>query len=385
MKSRDRVLAALAHEETDRPPIDLGASLVTSIATKAYLPLMRYLGLPHADPVLFDHVQQLPYLPENLLERFEVDVRPVCVPPDKVAPLVMIDEGDYWGWDDEWGAHLLMPKRDDYYFDWVSWPLDDITDAEIDRMVWPPFTSEETIAAMRDQAIALRRDTDYALFGPTTNWPIYERICHLVGMEKFMMAMLTERKAVERLLDMVTDYQIEDVRRQLDAFGEYLDVVQVGDDVSTQTGWQISPELYVQLIKPRQRRLFDAIKSKTKAKLFYHACGAVFEYIPHLIDVGVDIINPVQVRADGMDSARLKATYGRDITFWGGGVDTQHVLPFGTTDEVRAEVRHRIRDLGPGGGFVWAAVHNIQAGVPPENIVAAFDTVLEFATEPSRA
>jgi len=333
--------------------------------------------LPDTDPLIFDNVQQLPYLPESLLERFGVDVRPVCVPPDVAAAFVMIDEGDYWGWNDEWGAHLRMPKRGGLYFDWVAWPLDDITDEEIDRMVWPPFESEATLAAMRDRAIALRRDTDYACFGPHTNWPIYERVCHLVGMEKFMMAMLTDRKPVERLLEMVTDHLIQDASRQLDAFGEYLDVVQVGDDVSTQAGWQISPELYIQLIKPHQRRLFDAIKSKTKAKLFYHACGAVFDYIPHLIDVGVDIINPVQVSAKGMDSARLKATYGQDVTFWGGGVDTQHVLPFGTPVEVRAEVRRRIRDFGPGGGFVWAAVHNIQAGVPPENIVAAFDTVLE--------
>ncbi len=377
MKPRDRVLAALAHEETDRPPIDLGASLVTSITKSAYLPLSRHLGLSGGDPVIFDNVQQLPYLPESLLERFGVDVRPVCVPAEKAAPFVMTDEADYWGWDDEWGAHLRMPKHGGLYFDWVTHPLDDITDDEIDRLKWPPFESDATLAAMRDQAIALRRDTDYALFGPTTNWPIYERVCHLVGMEKFMMAMLTERKAVERLLEMVTDHLIEDASRQLDAIGDYLDVVQVGDDVSTQTGWQISPELYAQLIKPQQRRLFDVIKSKTKARLFYHACGAVFDYIPHLIDVGVDILNPVQVNAKGMDSVRLKATYGQDMTFWGGGVDTQHVLPFGTPDDVRAEVRLRLHDFAPGGGFVWAAVHNIQGGVPPENIVAAFDTVLE--------
>ena len=140
----------------------------------------------------------------------------------------------------------------------------------------------------------------------------------------------------------------------------------------------ISPDSYVALIKPRQRRLFDAIKAKTDAKLMYHGCGAVFELIPHLIEIGVDILNPVQVSARGMDSGRLKATYGDEIVFWGGGVDTQRVLPFGSVDEVRAEVSHRISDLAPGGGFVFAPVHNIQALVPPENIEAAFDTALHF-------
>jgi uroporphyrinogen decarboxylase len=139
----------------------------------------------------------------------------------------------------------------------------------------------------------------------------------------------------------------------------------------------ISPDLYVSLVKPRQRRLFEAIKRKTDAKLFYHGCGAVFDLVPHLIEIGVDILNPVQVSARGMDSKRLKATYGKDITFWGGGVDTQRVLPFGTADEVRDEVRRRIDDFAPGGGFVFATVHNIQAFVPPENIVAVYDTVSE--------
>ncbi len=145
----------------------------------------------------------------------------------------------------------------------------------------------------------------------------------------------------------------------------------------------INPQSYVEVIKPRQKRLFDAIKARTDAKLFYHGCGAVFELIPHLIEIGVDIVNPVQVSAEGMDSARLKKAYGNDIVFWGGGVDTQKVLPFGTPDEVRDEVKRRIDDFAPGGGFVFASVHNIQAFVPPENIEAAFDTALHYGASPA--
>jgi uroporphyrinogen decarboxylase len=168
------------------------------------------------------------------------------------------------------------------------------------------------------------------------------------------------------------------VDRYLGQVGELIDVFTFWDDVATQHGWMISPSTYVEVIKPRQKRLFEAIKSRTKAKLFYHGCGAVFDLIPHLIEIGVDIINPVQVSAEGMDSKRLKAAYGKDVTFWGGGVDTQKVLPFGTPDEVRDEVKRRIDDFAPGGGFVFATVHNIQAFVPPANIEAAYDTVLRY-------
>ena len=192
-----------------------------------------------------------------------------------------------------------------------------------------------------------------------------------------MMAMAADRPLAERLLDGITEFSIESATRYLDQVGEYLDVYQYGDDVATQQGWMISPESYVSLIKPRQKRLIEAIKAKTNARFFYHGCGAVFDLIPHLIDIGVDIVNPVQVSARGMDTARLKATYGRDVVFWGGGVDTQHVLPFGTPEEVRAEVRRRIDDLGPD-GFVWAFVHNIQAGVPAVNILAAVEALREM-------
>jgi uroporphyrinogen decarboxylase len=129
------------------------------------------------------------------------------------------------------------------------------------------------------------------------------------------------------------------------------------------------------MVKPKQRRLVDAIKKKTDARLFFHACGAAFDLVPDLIDLGFDILNPVQVSAKGMDTKRLKQTYGKDITFWGGSVDTQHVLPFGTPAQVAHEVKRRIDDLAPGGGFVFAPIHNIQPQVPPENIVALFDTM----------
>lgn len=379
MTPRERVAAALAHREPDRIPIDLGSTLVTSITSAAYLPLREHLGLPAEAVTIFEQTQQLPYLAEDLLQRFAVDTRVVALPRERAFKPTLLDDGEYWAWIDPWGARLRMPKAGGLYFDWVDHPLREVTVEAVRAYRWPEFDPEEDLAAIRDEAIALRRDTDYALVGSANlGSGIFEQACQMAGMEAFMMAMLLDRPAAERLLDGITDFLVEEARRHLDQVGEFLDVYQYGDDVATQESWMISPDLYVTLIKPRQRRLFDAIKSKTGAKIMYHGCGAVFELIPHLIEIGVDILNPVQVSARGMDSRRLKAAYGRDIVFWGGGVDTQHVLPFGSVDEVRAEVSQRISDLAPGGGFVFAPVHNIQALVPPENIEAAFDTALRF-------
>jgi uroporphyrinogen decarboxylase len=379
MNSRERITAALSHREADRIPIDLGGTMVTSITRAAYLPLRKHLGLPDEPVVVSDLVQQLPYLGEDLLDRLGSDVRAVLLPPEMVQPPELIDEGDYWGWVDPWGAKLLMPKGSGLYFDWVGHPLADLTDESLDQYRWPAFESTRNLAAMREQALNLRKTTDFALAGTASiGGGIFEQACRLVGTEQFMMAMLTDRAVADRLLEQLTEHYIEAVTRQLEAFGEFLDVVQYGDDLASQQTWLISPDTYVAMVKPRQRRLFEAVRSRTSAKLMFHSCGAIFDVIPHLIDIGVDVVNPVQVSARGMGTARLKAAYGRDIVFWGGGVDTQGVLPFGTEDDVRAEVIRRIEDLAPGGGFVWAPVHNVQAGVPPENTVAAFDTARSY-------
>lgn len=374
MTSRERVRAALDHREPDRVPIDLGGTLATSITTAAYLPLRDHLGLPKQEITIFEQTQQLPYLAEDLLARFEVDTRPVAMPPERAFRPELIDEGSYWAWRDLWGAKLRMPKAGGLYFDFVEHPLPEVSIDAIHAYRWPESEPAEDLAAIRASAIRLRSETDFALVGAANlGSGIFEQACQMAGMEAFMMATVSDRPAAEMLLDGVTDFLIEEASRYLAEIGPYLDVYQYGDDVATQTSWMISPAAYTSLIKPRQRRLFEAIKSRTEAKLMYHGCGAVFDLIPHLVEIGVDILNPVQVSARGMDTKRLKATYGKDIVFWGGGVDTQQVLPFGSPEDVRAEARGRIEDLAPGGGFVFAAVHNIQALVPPQNIVAAFD------------
>ncbi len=376
MTSRERVMTALAHREPDRLPVDLGGSIVTSITKAAYVPVMRHLGLDTGEVTVYDEVQQLPFLAESLLDRFGVDTRMVQLPPTHVAGVPILDDGEYWAMYDRWGSKMRMPKDGGLYYDWVEYPIKELTLEALDAYRWPAPDPVEVVATLREQARWLYENTEYALVGSgVIGGGIFEQPCRTVGLERFMEAMILERPFAERLMDGITDIYIESVNRYLDQVGEYIQVFTFWDDVSTQDGWMISPRLYVDLVKPRQKRLFEAIKRKTGAKLFYHGCGAVFDLIPHLIEIGVDIVNPVQVSAKGMDSRRLKAAYGRDVVFWGGGVDTQRVLPFGTVAEVRDEVRRRIDDFAPGGGFVYATVHNIQAFVPPENVVAVYDTV----------
>lgn len=379
MNPRERVMLALDHKEPDRIPIDLGATIVSSITKSSYIPLKKHLGIPLEEITMLDNVQQLPYLDEALMQRFGVDFRLVQLPAATAPGLKVFEEGGYYAFIDRWGSKLHMPKEGGYYFDWVDFPIKEFTLEALDRYNWPRPDSREYILQLREQAEYLYENTDYALVGSAViGGGIFEQPARTVGMENFLMSIVAEPKFADRLMGQITDIYIESCNNYLEEVGQYIQVFTYWDDVNTQTGWMINPDTYRKMIKPKQRRLVDAIKKKTDAKLFFHGCGATFDLIPDLIDLGFDILNPVQVSARGMDTKRLKQTYGKDITFWGGGVDTQRVLPFGTPAEVADEGKRRIDDLAPGGGFVFAAIHNIQPQVPPENIVALFDTALEY-------
>jgi uroporphyrinogen decarboxylase len=379
MTSRERVRLALNHQEPDRVPIDLGGSICSSIHKRAYVELKHHLGLEVEEIKMVDYVQQLPYLDEALLRRFGVDFRMVQLPSATAPHVDIFDEGSYYAFIDRWGSKLHMPKLDGLYFDWVDFPIKEPTAEALGSYRWPEPDPPAYNARLREQAKALYENTGYALVGTAIiGGGIFEQPARTMGLEDFFIALVKEPSFADRLMDRITDIYIESCNNYLDQVGEYLDVFTYWDDINGQDGWLISPKLYRKMIKPKQRRLLEAIRRKTDAKVYYHGCGAVYELIPDLIDLGFDILNPVQVSARGMDTKRLKQEYGNDIVFWGGGVDTQHVLPFGTPADVAAEVRRRIDDLAPGGGFIFAAVHNVQALVPPENIVAAFDTALEY-------
>jgi len=368
-------MEALNHREPDRVPIDLGATIVSSIVKKSYAELKRYLGIPLEQIKMLDHVQQLPYVDDALMERFEVDFRMVQLPAATTAGVELFEEGEYYAFIDRWGSKLHMPKKDGLYFDWVEFPIKAATMEALDNYHWPQPDPTEVNLQLGEQAKNLYETTDFALVGSAViGGGIFEQPARVMGLENFLMALLTAPAFADRLMETITDIYIESCNRYLEQVGPYIQVFTFWDDLAGQNGWIINPEIYRKRIKPKHKRLVEAIKKKTNAKLFYHSCGATRGLIRDLIETGFDILNPVQVSAKGMDTRELKREFGREIVFWGGGVDTQQVLPFGKPQEVVDEVKRRIDDLAPGGGFVFAAVHNIQAYVPVENIVAAFDT-----------
>jgi uroporphyrinogen decarboxylase len=379
MNPRERVMLALNHKEPDRIPIDLGGSICSSIHRDAYIELKKHLGMGLEEIQMADYVQQLPYLDEALLERFGVDFRMVQLPAATAPALNIFEEGDYYAFVDRWGSKLYMPKDGGLYFDWVDFPIKEATMEALDNYTWPRPDPPEYNARLCEQAEYLYENTDYALVGSAViGGGIFEQPARTMGLEDFFIALVTEPKFADRMMAQITEIYIESCNNYLEQVGEYLHVFTYWDDVSGQDGWLISPDIYRRMVKPKQRRLLEAIRSKTDAKVYYHGCGAVYDLIPDLIELGFDILNPVQVSARGMDTGRLKEEYGKDIVFWGGGVDTQRVLPFAKPDEVADEVKRCIDDLAPGGGFVFAAVHNIQTHVPPENIVTMFETALEY-------
>jgi uroporphyrinogen decarboxylase len=376
---RQRVHMALNHQEPDRLPIDLGSTLVTSISLRAYQDLLAYLGLSVPEIRLIDYVQQLPFLDERLLERFDVDLRMVQLPAVTAQGVNIIEEGDNYVFYNRWGARLQMPKDGGLYFDYVDFPIKTADMQAVKAYAWPESAPPGMYAVLGQQAEMLYRETEYSLVGGVIiGGGIFEQPARLMGFQNFFMALIQEPQVADYLMEKMTDLYIQASLEYLEQVGALIDVFVYWDDVCGQNGWLIHPDVYLKRVKPRQRRLVEAIKSRTGAKLFYHGDGAVADLIPHLIEIGFDIVNPVQVSARGMDTRQLKRDFGSEITFWGGGIDTQQVLPFGTPEQVRDEVRRRIDDLAPGGGFIFAPVHNIQPFVPPENIVTAYETAHRY-------
>jgi uroporphyrinogen decarboxylase len=381
MTKRERVLTAVNREEPDRVPLDFGGTLATTAVDRAYRNLCRYLGLPE-EVEYANKVYLLARVPLAVVERLGVDVVQLHLkPPDKqgrecnslpTQPRRTFTDGSF---EDEWGVVWSKPERGHYYVSEAPFEQE-ATVAAVERHPWPDPDDPGRTRGLREEAAALRQQTDCAIcmyvHGRVLSFGQFMR-----GFGNWLMDLKLNTAFVHALLERATDLQIRMNAHLLDAVGEYVDIVHVADDLGGQPGPLISLATYRELIKPYHARIFRALKESAPVKLMHHSCGSVAAYLGDLIDVGVDILNPVQVSAAQMDTAALKREFGRDLCFWG-GVDTQKVLPFGTPDDVRAEVRRRISDLAPGGGYVLAAVHNIQNEVPPENVVAMLDAAREY-------
>jgi uroporphyrinogen decarboxylase len=369
------LLAALNHREPDRVPIDLGGTPTSTISASALENLKAHLGV-HSPNRLMSPIFLTAYPDDEVIQRFGIDVKMVAANQPSGFELKTTSQGRIV---DEWGVVYQKHEEAQTHFVVESEsPLHRATSkSDIKNYPWPDPSDPSRVRGLGEIARGFRKEG----YGVVVNTPlmVMTQAEWMRGLEQFMMDTVLNRELLEYLMDKILEIQTEMTRLLLQEVGPYADVVVTGDDLSHQGGLTYSPEMYRRLFKPRHRAIVRFLKKHAgKAKVLYHCCGAAEPLLGDLIEIGVDAYNPVQVSAKGMDDTKkLKALYGRDLTFWG-GIDTQRVLPFGTREEVQAEVTRRIEELAPGGGFVLAAVHNLRPEVKPENIVALFETALEY-------
>jgi uroporphyrinogen decarboxylase len=397
MTSRERVLLSLEHRTPDRLPMDFASSRVTGIHALTYNRLTAHLGLQSEGARVYDVPQMLADPEEALIEYFESDVvqlhRLIPAPPigfriDNYKPGRLQDgtnaffPAQYDPVEDDSGNLIIynqtgipaymMPKGG-FYFSRIHNPMSEVEN----RRDLAAFDLHEFVEGEEEWLQRESRKlgaTDFAVLGQFGG-NFLERGNRLFGMEKFLIMLISDPDMVEAFFDRLLEATIEDFDRYLKAVEDRVDIIQLNDDLGHQDGPLISEQLYKRLVKPYQKKLYEHIRSRTDMVLFLHSCGSIYPFIPHLIEMGVQVLNPVQYMARDMNPERLKREFGKDIAFWGGGCDTQQVLAHGSADEVRRETGRMIDVFAPGGGFVFAQVHNIQPLVPIDNVLAMFDVV----------
>jgi uroporphyrinogen decarboxylase len=362
---RDRVLTTLDHREADRVSMDLGGTQ-TGILVAPYNELKKALGL-NTPTQVSNTVLGLAYIEEAVLQRFDIDFRHVLPgQADQYHFELLTDDSFY----DEFGTRWRRPPGGHYY-DMVEFPLASCKLEVLEKYQWPDPEDPGRVRGVRDELTRLRAETDCALEAGLVG--LWETAWFTVGLERMLFALADNPDFVEALMDRTLEFLLRMHGAYLDTAGPYLDLVTLWDDYGVQSTSLISPALWRRLVKPRLAKLTAMIRSKTPAMIGIHSCGSIVSLLDDLVDVGIQVINPVQVSAKGMRLTELKRRYGDRLVFWG-AIDTQHLLPTGTVSEVAQAVCDTIATLGGGGGYILAAVHNIQPGVPAENIVTMYDT-----------
>jgi uroporphyrinogen decarboxylase len=382
MHSRDRLLTALQHKEADRVPFDLGGTVDSGIHVDLYRDLLAYLGMKKDRTITSaEYMMNLAMVDDDVAGALKIDTVPVLLTAAKdFYYKEMYREGEYEIRHDAYGVKYLKPVVGGLYYDPRTYPLSGkITAEDIDAFDWPDLSQPAMIEAMRAAAEEGARGTDRAVVLAACDAGILERATWLRGFSDMMLSLGTNTAIAERLLDIITDIHLRYWEAALDAMADLVDVVVEADDLGMQDRLMISPKWYRQYIKPRHKKVFSLIKKKApNVRIFFHSCGAISELIPDFIDAGIDILNPIQLSAAGMDIRQLKRDFGDTLTFWGGGVDTQNTLPKGSPDQIKDEVKRNLDVLAPGGGYVFSAVHNIQPDVPVENIIAMWEALQEY-------
>ncbi len=404
--SRERVLASLHHREPGRIPIDLSGHRSSGIAAIAYPKLRAALGLPQRTVDVYDPVQQLAIVHDDVLDRLGIDTielgRAFCLDDRWWSPWTLPDgtpcRMPVWAQPEEspsgWllrsptGRIMARMPGSSVHFDQVYWPFLD-SEEDLSRIealfpehMWtavasppgPSISSTQDLAAGARRLRAGTKRAILALFGGN----LLEMGQFYYRMDNFLMMLAAEPARAHRFLDALLEIHLRNLEKFLAAVGDSIDIICFGDDLGAQNSPQISPRMYREFFKPRHAAMWARARQLAPVKVMLHCCGAVRPLLPDLIDAGLDAINPVQISCRGMQAEELKREFGRDLAFWGGGCDTQSILPRATPAQLRQHVLHQCRVLAPGGGFVFQQVHNIMANVPVENILAMYGAVHEF-------
>lgn len=376
MTQRDRVLTAIQHKQPSRVPLDLGSISVTTMNRAMLASLQRYLGDDDAtqdDAIIMQKRFQNVDVPEELLLRFDIDLRGIRPGKPKNFEEIVLEDG---GFVDEWGI-AYTPTGGGAYYDIVKSPLLEVEYSEIDNYLNLDTGDPGYTDGIKARAEQLYHQTGFALVGNMTSAQIFERCWYLRGFEKFLMDLHQNKQYAHKLLRLVTDIQKERVKHFLAEVGDFIQIFKVSDDLCGQLRPLISPALYREMIQPYHREYFEYIKGSTDAKLALHCCGNFRPFLGDFIDSGVDIIHTVQQSCPEMDPAGLKRDFGDEIVFWG-AIDIQNFLPRATPMQVKNRVMQIIDTFSPGGGYIFGPSHNFQADIPPENIVAMYDTAMAY-------
>jgi uroporphyrinogen decarboxylase len=409
MNPRERVLTAVAHKQPDITPVDLGGHRSSGIAAVAYARLRKHLGLEPRPVRVYDMVQQLAVIDNDVLDLFGVDVVEMgrgflqddrewkgWVLPDNTPCLIpsylnVEKRGNDWLLITDDGVELAIQKQGCYFFEQTHFPMisrdfanDDFDDLPeiLGRTVWTgtPHPGAhmkldgEGLKLLGEGAARLRRSTDRAIVG-LFGGNMFEIPQWLFRMDNYLMYMGLHPEAVTRFSEKLCTIHLANLEKWLGVVGEYIDIICFGDDLGSQNGSIVSPAMYRNLIKPYHAAMWKKASQLADVKVMLHCCGSIRSLLPDIIDAGMQIINPVQITCAGMDAAGLKKDFGESIVLWGGGCDTRRVLPEHTPEQIATHVAGQVSALGHGGGFVFQQVHNIMPDVPPENIEAMFRAI----------